>query len=453
MNQLLTIVPHFPSIRESADGQANYLTQIIPEMAKKVSIQIIALRFGSQTHSERGDGWEVKRIDPPTPLEDVFALYLPAHLEGAVSALHSAALHAAASGTKGRPVWCHGYETGSIVAALVAHGHRVVAVPHYSVGVETLHDLALGDDLIREKAFDSPWATTIGKLTPTSLRPMGVRWASRLGHFGRALPLPTAIQTQFLKLDLERKMVAHASHLVAVGPSFESELNSVYPCTQHRSSHVIAGAPTELPAPQWPWSTEAQRRKFIMVGRPTGQKGWDYAVDALARLEPKQAEEIDLVLIGGLGAGNGPYSAYSDRVARAYNDLQPHRVRNLGTCDHHTVLAHLVAADVLLFPSVFEPLGLVLLEAMAAGCCVLSSNAAGPSDLIQPPWGHVVDFSDPERRSERLHKGLLHFLSMDRSRMRSHGEAAKQAAQEYRWSHCADTHLRALFGPMKQGVH
>jgi len=446
MDQLLAIVPHFPSIHESADGQANYLTQIIPKMAEVASIQIVALRFGSQASDEEGPGWRVLRVEPPEPLADVFELYLPNHLGPAISALHKAALETAANGEQGRPIWCHGYETGSIVEALTQRGRRVVAVPHYSVGVETLHDLALGDDPIRKRAFDSPWATSIGKMTPKVLRPMGVRWASRLGSVGRSLPLPTAIQTQFLKLDLERKMVANASQLVAVGPSFESELNAVYPCTQQRSTHVIAGAPTALPTGAWPWPIEPDRFRIAMVGRPTGQKGWDYAVDALGQLRSEHAERIDLVLLGGLGAGNGPYSAYSERVARAYEQLNPHRVENLGACTHEEVLAHLVAADLLLFPSVFEPLGLVLLEAMAAQCCVLSSNAAGPSDLVETPWGVVVDFDDPTTRSDALHHGLCSFIEKERTELRHLGQMASEAAQAHTWAHCASVHLDALFG-------
>ena len=141
---------------------------------------------------------------------------------------------------------------------------------------------------------------------------------------------------------------------------------------------IAAGKPNVLPAAQWPDKMSDDRLRIAMVGRPTGQKGWDYAVEALSRLSDVQAERVDLVLLGGLGSGSGPYSTYSERVAAKYNALKPHQVHNLGACSHPEVLAHLVAADLLLFPSVFEPLGLVLLEAMAAGCCVLSSNAAGP---------------------------------------------------------------------------
>jgi glycosyltransferase involved in cell wall biosynthesis len=446
MKQLLTIVPHFPSPEKSSDGQANYLTQIIPVMACHAEIHILAIRIGDQDTTEHGPGWRVTRVDPTTPLPDVFALYLPEHLERAVARLHTAAVDLAQTTGVEVPVWCHGYETGSIVEALTKRGHRVVAVPHYLVGVETLHDLALGDDPIRRKAFDSPWATTLGQLTPKALRPMGVRWASRIGSVAKSAPLPQAIQTQFSKLDLERRMVAHATQLVAVGPSFEAELNTVYPCTVNRSTHVIAGGPSKIPSASWPWPIREQPLRIAMVGRPTGQKGWDYAAAALAQLTHTEASRIELVLLGGLGTGNGPYSAYSERVAADFADLKPHKVKNLGACTHKQVLAHLAAADLLLFPSVFEPLGLVLLEAMMARCCVLSSNAAGPSDLLCTPWGEVVNFDEPLLRSKRLCAGLQLFLRLQRSDLDRLGTLARETASAYTWEHCAKVHLTALFG-------
>ena len=446
MNTLLVIAPHCPSPAESADGQSNYLTNLVPEMSKHVHVEILSLRFGKQTPSESFKNGRITRIDPPRPMVDVFCLYLQSNLEPAIAVLHSAALQMAQSMGPDVPVWCHGYETGTIVEALVTLGRRVVAVPHYSVGIETIHDLALGDDKIREQAFASPWATNAGKLTPKKLRPMAVRWASRLGEFGQRLPLPTPIQTQFTKLQLERKMIAHASQLVAVGPSFEAELHALYPCTVSRTRHVIAGPPASMPEAQWPTPMSNERFRIVMVGRPTGQKGWDYAVQALSQLTDEQRRRIDLVLLGGLGSGSGPYSAYSERVAAAFERLTSLQLHNLGAGSHQTVLAHLMAADLLLFPSVFEPLGLVLLEAMAAGCCVLSSNAAGPSDVVKNPWGIAVDFDDPKSRTRNLHAGLDSFLVLDRNELQRRGRLAQKASDEHSWERCASVHLDALFG-------
>jgi glycosyltransferase involved in cell wall biosynthesis len=448
MAEILAVVPHFPSPAESADGQANYLTQLVPVLAAELrgNLRVLAIQFGDQALEEHGEGWTVERIPPPHSLDDVFALYLPGSMRPALDALHRAAVaHARAMGAE-TPVWCHGYETGAIVSTLAAAGHRVVAVPHYSVGVETLHDLALGDDRTRAEAFDSPWATRIGQVWPQALRPAGVRWASRLGRWGKDLPLPSAIQAQFAKLDLERQMVAQATQLVAVGPSFEAEINALYPCTVGRSRSVIAGFPKSAETPAWPWPIADHKRRVLMVGRPTGQKGWDYAAAAFSALSPVESAPIELVLIGGLGTGSGPYSQYSQRVAQAFTELDHVAVHNAGALPHDETLSHMLAADLLLFPSVFEPLGLVLLEAMSHGCCILASDAAGPSDVIQPPWGQLIPFGEPRRRTDEITDGLRAFLKLDRESMTQQQKQAKTAAEGRSWSGCAKVHLEALMG-------
>jgi glycosyltransferase involved in cell wall biosynthesis len=454
VTQVLAIAPNFPSPKESQDGQANYLTRVVPTLAKAggLHVHIIALRIGSQPHTEEGNGWSVQRVDPPIPLPDIFGLYLPEHLRPALATLHDAAIQAATELGPDIPVWAHGYETGTIVETLVKQGHHVVAVPHYLVGVETLHDLALGDDATRKHAFDSPWATAIGQITPRALRPMGVRWASRTGSVARHAPLPKAIRTQFAKLDLERRMVANATAIVAVGPSFEAEMNDLYPCTIPRSRHVIAGRPATIPEAAWPWAHDDEALKIIMVGRPTGQKGWDYGVEALHALGEAELSRIELAIIGGLGQGSGPYSAYSERVAVRFDDLPHAKVANLGALAHEDVMAHLAGADLLLFPSVFEPLGLVLIEAMAAGCCVLASDASGPSDVLLPPWGHLVGFVDPQVRVEAITEGLRLFLATSRTELDRLAELARVASAAHSWERCATAHLQALTSHRSQIV-
>ena len=448
MRTILAIVPHFPSPTARQDGQAIYLSQVVEAAARvaEIQVRVVALRIGNQTAVESGEGWSVERIQPKSPLETVFELYEPAHLMRALSTLHHAATAIASELGVGTPVWCHGYETGDVLKTLVQRGHHGVGVLHYSVGVETLHDLALGDDPVRAAAFDSPIATRLGRMWPTAARPLGVRWASRLAAIGQSLPGPSALTTQFAKLSLERALVAHASTLIAVGPSFEAEVNRLYPCTIGRSRHVIAGAPAILPTPAWPAKKSNDRMRVVMVGRPTGQKGWDYVAAALSAMRPALAQKIEIVLIGGLGEGNGPYSSYSMRVAAAFSSLHHPTVYNIGELTHTAVLAHLAAADLLLFPSVFEPLGLVVLEAMAAQCCVLASNAAGPADLVKPPWGRLMEFSDPSTRVAAIVAGLEAVLALDPDAIKSHQLSAATAATAYTWDHCAAVHLDALLG-------
>lgn len=446
VKQILTIAPHFPSPVSSQDGQGNYLTAAVPALARAANceVKVLALQVGDQPLRETGPGWSVQRTAPPAPLDSVFDLYLPTHFRPALDALLAFVKQETFRQPLDIPVWSHGYETGGCIQHLAAAGFHVVAVPHYLVGVETIHDLALGDDTIRRMAFNSPFATALGRLTPPRARPMGVRWASRAGAWARHGVWPRSIKTQFSKLDLERRMIAHASAIVAVGPSFEDEMNALYPCTVGRSRSVIGGGPDTLPKPVWPWSRRPGTFRIAMVGRPTGQKGWDYAAEALGALDDAARRRVELVMIGGLGSGSGPYSDYSRRVSQRFTEVGIPRIKNMGELSHTETLAYLGGADMLLFPSVFEPLGLVLIEAMRSGCCVLASNAAGPSDVLRRPWGRVVDFSDPARRVANLTDALESFLQTDGSILADWSRAARAAGADFTWDSCVQVHLDAL---------
>ena len=86
--------------------------------------------------------------DPRPPfsrLDDVFALYLPEALRPALATLRDAAMARALRWVRPPRMVSRLRDWRSSLASLPRE-HRVISVPHYSVGVETLHDLALGDD-------------------------------------------------------------------------------------------------------------------------------------------------------------------------------------------------------------------------------------------------------------------------------------------------------------------
>jgi glycogen synthase len=89
--------------------------------------------------------------------------------------------------------------------------------------------------------------------------------------------------------------------------------------------------------------------------------------------------------------GDGPLRPALERQAAR---LGPGRVRFQGFVPHAEVPAWLAAADVLVLPSVYEELGSVLLEAMAAGLPVVASEVGGIPDALGPA-GLLVPPGDP----------------------------------------------------------
>jgi glycosyltransferase involved in cell wall biosynthesis len=95
------------------------------------------------------------------------------------------------------------------------------------------------------------------------------------------------------------------------------------------------------------------------------------------------------------------------------------------------------SVDIFVFPSRYEPFGLVVIEAMASGLPVVTAITTGASELISPDCGVVL--SDTEDR-----KGLAEALSQLasnpdlRHRM---GKAARTVAQEHSWQKMAQRYV------------
>ena len=85
--------------------------------------------------------------------------------------------------------------------------------------------------------------------------------------------------------------------------------------------------------------------------------------------------------------------------------------------------------DVLVFPSLFEGFGLVILEAMAQGMPVITtSHTAGP-DLIEEG---VDGFIVPIRSADAIAEKLC-LLARDPDRLSAMQQAARRKAQSHSW--------------------
>jgi len=119
----------------------------------------------------------------------------------------------------------------------------------------------------------------------------------------------------------------------------------------------------------------ADQRIVLYVGRLEASKGLQVLLSAFARAA---TEENDLRLAI---AGDGSLRAHVEAVA-AKPDC---RVTYLGRLSGDDVLQSYLAADLLVLPSLFEPWGLVINEAMACGLPVIVSDRVGcADDLVRP---------------------------------------------------------------------
>jgi glycosyltransferase involved in cell wall biosynthesis len=156
---------------------------------------------------------------------------------------------------------------------------------------------------------------------------------------------------------------------------------------------------------------------LLNVARVSPQKGLLYAVRAL----PEILRQYTQVHLLSVGATSDPrWTAELKREAEA-----------LGVADHFHMLGarsnvvdFLRACDIFVFPSLYEGLGIALIEAMAAGCVCVATNTGPIPEVVQDGKDGVLV---PPADAEALARAVCDLLG-DPVRRAELGAAAKQTA-------------------------
>lgn len=129
--------------------------------------------------------------------------------------------------------------------------------------------------------------------------------------------------------------------------------------------------------------------RVISVGRLHASKGHDVLVRAIAVLI-RDGDDVDLRIVGA-----GPERGALERLARELGVGD--RVLFTGSLSEEEVIAELGEADIFALASHAEPLGVVYMEAMAAGIPAIGTAAGGVGEIITDGVdGLLVPPGDPE---------------------------------------------------------
>jgi glycosyltransferase involved in cell wall biosynthesis len=166
-----------------------------------------------------------------------------------------------------------------------------------------------------------------------------------------------------------RLVVSRAATLICVSDYLRRELETKLPASRGKVEVVSSGVDRERfavtdPPPGPP--------AFLCVGSLDERKNVLRLVEAFERLE-----EGLLTFVG-----DGPLRSRLD---------SRERVRVLGRVPHDEIPRLLAECRVLAQPSLVEPLGQALLEAMACGRSVVATRIGGPPEFVPPEAGVLVD--------------------------------------------------------------
>lgn len=186
----------------------------------------------------------------------------------------------------------------------------------------------------------------------------------------------------------ERNAMEHADAVIAVSEGMRQDVLDAYPAIDPSRVHVVHnGIDATLWRPGPPAAGErpildelgvrTDRPIVAFVGRITRQKGVGHLLAAAREFAP----EIQLVLC----AGAPDTKELEDETAAAVAELRRRRgnvfwVREMLPTEQ--IRQILAAAAVFVCPSVYEPLGIVNLEAMACATAVVASDVGGIPEVV-----------------------------------------------------------------------
>ena len=188
---------------------------------------------------------------------------------------------------------------------------------------------------------------------------------------------------------IEKIGLENADRVVAVSKMMKKDILENFSVDPGRITVIHNGIDLETWNPR-PLSDELRRRYGIaedyvlFVGRPTAQKGMEYLIDA--------ADDIPVqVVLEAMGADTKDYeNRMMEKVKGKKNIVWIHE--NLGDVKNVELYT---SARVFICPSVYEPFGIINLEAMACETPVVATAVGGIPEVVVPEeTGILVDPAD-----------------------------------------------------------
>jgi len=249
---------------------------------------------------------------------------------------------------------------------------------------------------------------------------------------------------------IEKTAYEAADAIIAVSAGMRADVLRAYPAVDPERVHVIHNgidvaswappvseeARARADAVVAEWGIDRSRPAVVFVGRITRQKGLPYFLRAVEQLPP----EIQVVLC----AGAPDTQDIAREVSQAVASLQQHRDGVIWIekmLPRPELIAVLDACTVFVCPSIYEPLGIVNLEAMAVGLPVVASATGGiPEVVVHGETGLLVPLEqltdgtgtplNPEQFVSDLATALAD-VALDGERASGMGGAGRKRASEH----------------------
>lgn len=283
---------------------------------------------------------------------------------------------------RGYPDWAAAKEnTDPRFAGAVDAFHRSLAMAKDTIDADVVHCHTWYTDmggLIASRLWDVPFVLSIHSLEP--LRPWKVE------QLGNGYHLSTW---------MERTAMEHADAIIAVSQQTREDVLRLFDVQPSRV-HVIHNGidpdeyrPTGRTDALVGNGIDPDRPYLLFVGRIARQKGIIHLVDAIPEIDP------DLQIVLCAGAPDTPQIGHEmEAHVAAVTAKRPGVIWIREMLPRDQVIQLYEHAAVFCCPSVYEPFGIINLEAMACETAVVASRVGGIPEVVVPEeTGLLVDLS------------------------------------------------------------
>lgn len=252
----------------------------------------------------------------------------------------------------------------------------------------------------------------------------------------------------------EKTAFENASAVIAVSAGMRRDILTSYSNLDPTKVHVVRNGidPDEFSPDTGTDIVEKigmdlNKPSVVFVGRITRQKGLIHLVRAAKEFDP----DTQLVLL----AGTPDTPEIAEEFHEAFDELK--KIRGGGIIwiekmlPRQAVRQVLSHASVFACPSVYEPLGIVNLEAMACETAVVASRVGGiPEVVVDGETGYLVDY-DPERAGDKHFvanfesefAAKVNSLTRDSQKAHRFGMAGRERCiEEFSWTKIAEETVR-----------
>jgi glycosyltransferase involved in cell wall biosynthesis len=164
--------------------------------------------------------------------------------------------------------------------------------------------------------------------------------------------------------------------IIGMSQRFNDSIASDYNISPDRQAVLYHPIPSRDEAATQAADEAANKReviKLLFVARISVRKGLQYITELSHRLDDL-AGQVNIDVIGG-------FTQWSDYCGHL-KELNPKIARYLGGFNHLEISAAYDGGDILLVPSLYEPGGIVVGEALSHGVCVVASDAVGSAEVL-----------------------------------------------------------------------